>query len=79
MPWHSPTIIGLLVAAGVSWVGFWVAEKHAKMPVAPVKLFVRWEWRNVPLMFGEWFVRRNVFEIDGFFLRLSGSDAFVLP
>ncbi|KAK7464902.1 hypothetical protein VKT23_006111 [Stygiomarasmius scandens] len=51
MPWHSPTIIGLLVAAGVSWVGFWVAEKHAKMPVAPVKLFVRWEWRNVPLMF----------------------------
>jgi hypothetical protein len=51
--WHSPTIVGLLVAAGVTWVGFWVAERYAKMPVAPVQLFAKWEWRNVPLMFGE--------------------------
>ncbi|THU96667.1 MFS general substrate transporter [Dendrothele bispora CBS 962.96] len=48
--WGSPEIIGLLVAAGISWIGFWVAEKHTRMPIAPMKLFVQWEWRNVPLM-----------------------------
>ncbi|THV02957.1 hypothetical protein K435DRAFT_652357 [Dendrothele bispora CBS 962.96] len=48
--WGSPEIIGLLVAAGISWIGFWVAEKYATMPIAPMKLFVKWEWRNVPLM-----------------------------
>ncbi|THU96665.1 MFS general substrate transporter [Dendrothele bispora CBS 962.96] len=48
--WGSPELIGLLIAAGISWIGFWVAEKYATMPIAPMKLFVKWEWRNVPLM-----------------------------
>ncbi|KAL0575230.1 hypothetical protein V5O48_006746 [Marasmius crinis-equi] len=47
--WDSPMVIGLICAAGVSWVAFWVAEKYAVMPVAPTRLFVRWEWRNVPI------------------------------
>jgi hypothetical protein len=51
--WNSPIAIGLLVAAGMMWIAFWTAERYAKMPIAPVRLFVKWKWRNVPLMFGE--------------------------
>ncbi|KAK7031292.1 hypothetical protein VNI00_013546 [Paramarasmius palmivorus] len=51
IPWNSPTIIGLLCASGVAFIAFWVAEKYAKMPIAPTRLFVKWEWRNVPIAF----------------------------
>ncbi|KAF9254970.1 MFS general substrate transporter [Marasmius fiardii PR-910] len=47
--WDSPMVIGLIAASGVSFILFWIAEKYAKMPVAPTRLFVKWEWRNVPL------------------------------
>ncbi|KAK1218328.1 hypothetical protein PQX77_018999 [Marasmius sp. AFHP31] len=48
-PWDSPMVIGLACAAGVTFILFWVAEKYAVMPVAPPRLFVKWEWRNVPI------------------------------
>ncbi|ESK88241.1 mfs drug [Moniliophthora roreri MCA 2997] len=51
IPWDSPMIIGMLCASGVAFVAFWLAEKYAKMPVAPTRLFVKWEWRNVPIAF----------------------------
>jgi hypothetical protein len=34
--WNSPTIIGMFCAATVSFVAFVIAEKYAKMPVAPL-------------------------------------------
>ncbi|KIK70072.1 hypothetical protein GYMLUDRAFT_539960 [Collybiopsis luxurians FD-317 M1] len=40
----------MLCALGVSGAAFCVVEGYAKMPIAPGRLFVRWEWRNVPLM-----------------------------
>ncbi|KAF9071838.1 major facilitator superfamily domain-containing protein [Rhodocollybia butyracea] len=40
----------MLCALGVSGVAFCVVEGYAKMPIAPGRLFVKWEWRNVPLM-----------------------------
>ncbi|TRM65411.1 major facilitator superfamily domain-containing protein [Schizophyllum amplum] len=48
--WGSPLLIGLLVVVGVSGAAFWVIEKYARMPIAPTRLFVHWQWRNVPLM-----------------------------
>jgi hypothetical protein len=38
--WNSPTIIGMFCAAAVSFVAFVIAENYAKMPVAPLTLFV---------------------------------------
>ena len=52
MPWSSPAIIGMFCASAVSFFGFIVAENYAKLPIAPMRLFVRWKWRNVPLMLG---------------------------
>ncbi|KAJ3768464.1 hypothetical protein FB446DRAFT_766633 [Lentinula raphanica] len=41
----------MLCALGVSGIAFCVVEgKYAKMPIAPGRLFVRWDWRNVPIM-----------------------------
>ncbi|KAE9399713.1 MFS general substrate transporter [Gymnopus androsaceus JB14] len=41
----------MLCALAVSGVAFCVVEsRYAKMPIAPGRLFVRWGWRNVPLM-----------------------------
>jgi hypothetical protein len=51
--WNSPMIIGMFCVAGVSFVAFVIAEKYAKMPVAPLRLFVQWQWRNVPLILGQ--------------------------
>jgi Fungal trichothecene efflux pump (TRI12) len=50
--WNSPVIIGMFCAAVVSFIAFVVAENYAKMPVAPLALFVQWQWRNVPLILG---------------------------
>ncbi|KAG5642470.1 hypothetical protein DXG03_002748 [Asterophora parasitica] len=50
LPWGSPTIIGMFVAAAGSFALFVLAEKYAKSPVAPLGLFVQWRWRNVPLI-----------------------------
>ncbi|KAG5637006.1 hypothetical protein H0H81_006150 [Sphagnurus paluster] len=50
LPWGSPTIIGMFVAAGVSFVLFIVVERYSVQPVAPLGLFVSWRWRNVPLI-----------------------------
>ncbi|KAG7092115.1 hypothetical protein E1B28_008489 [Marasmius oreades] len=47
--WGSPMVIGLMCAAGLSFFLFWIAEKYAQMPVAPTRLFTKWEWRNIPL------------------------------
>ncbi|KAJ3971810.1 major facilitator superfamily domain-containing protein [Lentinula raphanica] len=50
-PWGSSLIVGMLCALGVSGIAFCVVEgKYAKMPIAPGRLFVRWDWRNVPIM-----------------------------
>lgn len=51
-PWNSPMIIGMFTAAAASFVLFVIAEKYAKLPVAPLGLFVQWKWRNVPIMMG---------------------------
>ncbi|TCD62518.1 hypothetical protein EIP91_006767, partial [Steccherinum ochraceum] len=48
--WDSPVVIGLLVGSGVALIGFVYAEKFATYPVLPLGLFVRMEWRNVPIM-----------------------------
>ncbi|KAJ3905252.1 hypothetical protein F5879DRAFT_800042 [Lentinula edodes] len=41
----------MLCALGVSGIAFCVVEgRYAKMPIAPGRLFVRWGWRNVPIM-----------------------------
>ncbi|KAJ3819952.1 hypothetical protein F5880DRAFT_1488855 [Lentinula raphanica] len=41
----------MLCALGVSGIAFCIVEgKYAKMPIAPGRLFVRWDWRNVPIM-----------------------------
>ncbi|TFK63581.1 MFS general substrate transporter, partial [Pluteus cervinus] len=37
-------------ASVVAFVAFVFAEKYAKLPVAPLNLFVQWKWRNVPIM-----------------------------
>ncbi|KIJ29835.1 hypothetical protein M422DRAFT_187888 [Sphaerobolus stellatus SS14] len=50
LPWNSSVIIGLLCASGMAFVGFILAERWAKMPIAPLHLFTKWEWRNVPLI-----------------------------
>ncbi|KIJ50053.1 hypothetical protein M422DRAFT_160142 [Sphaerobolus stellatus SS14] len=50
LPWNSCVIIGLLCANGMAFVGFILAERWAKMPIAPLHLFTKWEWRNVPLI-----------------------------
>lgn len=50
--WNSPTIIGMFCAAGVSFIAFVVAENYATLPVAPMNLFVEWQWRNVPIIVG---------------------------
>ncbi|KAG6909102.1 hypothetical protein DXG01_001976 [Tephrocybe rancida] len=49
-PWGSPTIIGMFCAAAVMTVAFVVAEKYAREPVAPMRYFAQWRWRNVPLI-----------------------------
>ncbi|KAJ3747823.1 hypothetical protein DFH05DRAFT_1442104 [Lentinula detonsa] len=50
-PWGSSLIVGMLCALGVSGIAFCVVEgRYAKMPIAPGRLFVRWGWRNVPIM-----------------------------
>jgi hypothetical protein len=50
--WDSPPIIGMFCAVAVSFVVFVISEKNAKMPVAPLRLFIQWQWRNVPLILG---------------------------
>ncbi|KAH8831959.1 hypothetical protein DL96DRAFT_1459966 [Flagelloscypha sp. PMI_526] len=50
LPWSHPTLIGLYVGTGVGFILFIVAEYYAELPVAPLKLFTKWEWRNVPMM-----------------------------
>lgn len=51
VPWGSSLIVGMLCALGVSGIAFCVVEgRYAKMPIAPGRLFVRWGWRNVPIM-----------------------------
>lgn len=50
--WNSPTVIGLLVGAGVALLAFVYAESLATYPVLPLGLFMRLQWRNVPLMTG---------------------------
>ncbi|KAJ3799278.1 hypothetical protein GGU11DRAFT_679802 [Lentinula aff. detonsa] len=41
----------MLCALGVSGIAFCVVEgRYATMPIAPGRLFVRWGWRNVPIM-----------------------------
>ncbi|KAH8810501.1 major facilitator superfamily domain-containing protein [Flagelloscypha sp. PMI_526] len=50
LPWTHPTLIGLYVGTGVGFILFIVAEYYAELPVAPLKLFTNWEWRNVPIM-----------------------------
>ncbi|KIK70070.1 hypothetical protein GYMLUDRAFT_34532 [Collybiopsis luxurians FD-317 M1] len=51
LPWSSSLIIGMLCALVVSGAAFCVVEgRYAEMPIAPGRLFVRWDWRNVPLM-----------------------------
>ncbi|KIJ37188.1 hypothetical protein M422DRAFT_33878 [Sphaerobolus stellatus SS14] len=50
LPWNSSVIIGLLCASSVSFAGFLLVEKWAKMPIAPLHLFSKWEWRNVPII-----------------------------
>jgi len=50
-PWDSPLVIGMFVGSGVSFVLFVIVEdRWAKNPIAPMQLFKRWKWRNVPLM-----------------------------
>ncbi|KAF8067909.1 major facilitator superfamily domain-containing protein [Lyophyllum atratum] len=39
----------MFCAAAVSFGLFIVAENYASKPIAPMRLFVRWRWRNVPL------------------------------
>lgn len=51
-PWNSSIIIGMFCAAAASFLAFVVAENFAQLPVAPMYLFVQWEWRNVPLIIG---------------------------
>lgn len=53
-PWDSPTVIGMFCAAAVSIIAFIIAENHAHLPVAPMGLFVQWQWRNVPIIIGTW-------------------------
>ena len=50
--WSSPVVIGLLVGSSVALLGFVYAESVATYPVIPLGLFVRMEWRNVPIMTG---------------------------
>ncbi|KAF5390088.1 hypothetical protein D9757_003736 [Collybiopsis confluens] len=51
LPWSSSLVIGMLCALAVSGFAFCVVEgRYARMPIAPGRLFVRWNWRNVPLM-----------------------------
>ncbi|KAL0060327.1 hypothetical protein AAF712_012893 [Marasmius tenuissimus] len=45
LPWSSDWLVLLELHSYM----FWVAEKYAVMPVAPPRLFVKWEWRNVPI------------------------------
>ncbi|KAF8660476.1 hypothetical protein AX16_001618 [Volvariella volvacea WC 439] len=40
----------MFVGFGVMAALFVLAERYAKMPVAPGRLFVKWRWRNVPIM-----------------------------
>lgn len=53
LPWNSPTVIAMLVAAVITFLLFVIAEKIAELPVAPPKLFMHWRWRNVPIIIGE--------------------------
>ncbi|GLB39226.1 putative MFS general substrate transporter [Lyophyllum shimeji] len=49
MPWNSATVISMFCAAAASFVAFIVVENYARKPIAPMRLFVQWRWRNVPL------------------------------
>ncbi|ESK86765.1 hypothetical protein Moror_15166 [Moniliophthora roreri MCA 2997] len=79
IPWDSPTIIGILCASGMAFLAFWMAENHAKMLVAPPRSFVKWERRNVPIVF---MIRvlvffqifANIFYFPGKFLPSSSFD-----
>jgi len=51
-PWNSPLVVGMLCAAGVTFILFVIAENKAKEPIAPPRLFTQWRWRNVPLVIG---------------------------
>ncbi|KIJ44518.1 hypothetical protein M422DRAFT_30362 [Sphaerobolus stellatus SS14] len=58
MPMLIATLTFLVIALNtggqslpfVSFVGFLLVEKWAKMPIAPLHLFSKWEWRNVPII-----------------------------
>ncbi|KAH8832036.1 major facilitator superfamily domain-containing protein [Flagelloscypha sp. PMI_526] len=50
LPWTHPTLIGLYVGTGVGFTLFVIAEHYAELPVAPLRLFTTWRWRNVPIM-----------------------------
>ncbi|KAF5389983.1 hypothetical protein D9757_003741 [Collybiopsis confluens] len=90
VPWGSTLIIGMLCALGVSGAAFCVVEGFAKMPIAPGRLFVRWEWRNVPLMlitrtllFFHNFAMASIFYVP-IFLQVIGlptitSSALIIP
>ena len=50
--WNSPQVIGLLAGSAVALIGFIYAERVATYPILPLGLFVKLEWRNVPIMTG---------------------------
>ncbi len=61
----------------VAFIAFVFAEKYAKLPVAPLNLFVQWKWRNVPIMLGERFVRAiHLYELTIIF---SDAVPSILP
>lgn len=48
--WSSPVIIGLFAGTGAAFLAFVIAENRALHPVVPMRLFVSWKYRNVPII-----------------------------